>query len=176
MTRTAKQSIGLFLSVVVLGVLAWRLWPDGGRARQQQRNTGLLSAVLTDHLSDATQMLDEGADPNVQTRPFSVAGKAQAYYYFVSHKVKPPDWGHMDDLNPRLSVLQIAVDRGDAEMVGVLLTKGADVRYRDKAGSTALDLAEIRKATLPPTTWNASTYPRIVALLKGAEARNKKAP
>lgn len=60
MTKTAKQFVGMFLIVAVLGVLTWRLWPDGGQARQQQRNSHMVCAVVRNRLADATRLLDEG--------------------------------------------------------------------------------------------------------------------
>ena len=175
MTKTAKQFVGMFLIVAVLSVLAWRLWPDGGRARQQQRNTDLVRAVVRNYLADATRLLEEGADPNTQIPSFDTLQKAEWYFSEVSHRMKPPTWRQMDDLNPHWSLLNLAVVSGNMDMVNVLLLKGADVGYRDRAGETASVQAKIRLNSSLTTPQEASSTRRIIALLRAAEARKKKA-
>ena len=175
MTKTAKQFVGLFLIVAVLGVLAWRLWPDSGRARQQQRNSDLVRAVIRNHLADATRLLDEGADPNTQIPSFNTLQKAEWYLYGVSHRMKPPTWRQMDDMDPHWSLLNFAAVRGNTDMVSVLLLRGADVGYRDRAGETALVQAKMRLNSSLTTPQGASSTRRIIALLRAAEARQKKA-
>ncbi len=179
MTKIARQSIALFLSAVVLGLLVWRLWPDAWQAHRQQRSRELLRAVAQNRLADATRLLNEGADPDTQMPPISFSQKAELYYlFYVSHRLKPPAGRRIEDLSPVWSVLEIAAMRGNADMVGTLLAKGAHVGYRDRRGDTALGWAERMKGvvmpTRMPTRWGASQYPRTIALLKAAEV--KKAP
>ncbi len=171
MSKVARQSVVLFLLAVALGVLTWRLWPDAGQASRQQRNRALFQEVTANHLAAATRLLDEGADPNAQKPPFSFAQKGKMYYFWASHGIKPPAWGQVDDTYIGWSMLQLAAMRGNAELVDVLLSKGADVNYRNKIGDTALSRVQGMKGRMSPAAWNASSYPRIVALLKAAEAR-----
>lgn len=176
MGRNVKQLVALCLLALIVGVLTWRLWPDGDQMRRQQRSRGLLRAVMQNHLADATRLLDEGADPDIQLQPLSFTQKAQIYYFEVSHRVKPPGWKQMDDANPHWSVLQIAAMRGNADMVSVLISKGADVGYRDKTGNTALGEVQGVRGGMPPALSSGRDYPRVVALLKAAEARKKARP
>lgn len=173
MTKTAKQFVGMFLIVAVLGVLAWQLWPDGGQARQQQRNSHMVCAVVRNRLADATRLLDEGADPNTQIPSFDTLQKAEWYFSEVSHRTKPPTWRQMDDLNPHWSLLNFAVVSGNMDMVNVLLLKGADVGYRDRAEETAPVQAKIGLNSSLTTPQEASSTRRIIALLRAAEARKK---
>ncbi len=179
MGNTAKRSLALFLLALVVCALAWRLWPDGREAHRQQRNRDLFRAVALHRLADATRLLNEGADPDTQMPPISFSQKAELYYlFYVSHRLKPPAGRRIEDLSPVWSVLEIAAMRGNADMVGTLLAKGAHVGYRDRRGDTALGWAERMKGvvmpTRMPTRWGASQYPRTIALLKAAEV--KKAP
>lgn len=171
MSRTAKQLAALFLLTLVVCALAWRLWPDGGQARRQQRNHELLQAVIQNHLADAARLLDEGADPNMQQPAFSLSKKAEIYYFGVSRRIKTPNWRHLDDMNPRWSVLQIAAMHGNADMINALLSKGADVGYRDRQGGTALTWVGGVKSNPAVVSASARKYPRVVALLRAAEAR-----
>ena len=132
MTRTVKQAVAAFLAVAVLGLLAWRLWPDGGQVRQQQRNRELIREVWLGHLAGATRLLDLGADPNAHMQPPTFSDKVGLYYFCFSHKLKAPPWQKIDDMNPGWPPLQMAAMRGNADMVSLLLSKGADVSYRDK--------------------------------------------
>ena len=173
MTHTAKQFISLFLAVAVLGVLAWRLWPDGGQARRQQRNSELLNAVSQNRLTDATHLLGEGADPNTQTPPTSLAEKVSYYRFLRLSGAKVMPWGHMADRNQHYSVLEVATMHGNADMVGLLLSKGADVTHRDRAGDTALDRAEIFDRMPKFGALKNRDDTRVVVLLKAARAKKK---
>ncbi len=175
MGNTAKRSLALFLLALVVCALAWRLWPDGREAHRQQRNCDLFRVVALHRLADATRLLDEGADPNTQTPPLSTSQKAEWYYFNVLHRMKPPTWGQMDTMMPRWSALQLAVVGGDADMVSLLLSRGADVGYQDKTGKTALNQAKMGLNSSLTTPREAHNFRHIVVLLRAAEAR-KKAP
>ena len=79
----------------------------------------------------------------------------------------------MDDLNPHWSLLNLAVVSGNMDMVNVLLLKGADVGYRDRAGETAPVRAKIGLNSSLTAPQEASSTRRIIALLRAAEARKK---
>jgi hypothetical protein len=175
-SKAAKRSVGLFLLAAALGVLAWRLWPDAGQARRQQRSRELLQAVIQNRLADATRLLDEGADPNTQAPPLSLAQKARWDYFEVSHGRKALTWGQMDAMTPGLSVLQIAVMNDNADMVRVLLSKGADAGYRNRAGQRALGMVVWPNGVTPPAAGKADRLWRIVALLKAAAAGKAPTP
>ncbi len=173
MTRTAKQYAAAFLIIAILGVVTWRLWPDDGRARQ--RDNDLVHAVKTNDLPDVTRLLEEGADPNALLPAFGLSQKAQIYYLGVTHKIKTPDWGHMDDMNPRWSVLELAVLRGDSDIVSALLSKGADIRYRDKQGKTVVMWGAMLEGMPAMPLGTNRDYPRIAAMVKAAAARPRPA-
>ena len=173
MSKTAKQFAALFLVALVICLLAWRFWPDGRQALQQQRNSELLQAVAQSRLADAARLLDEGADPNTQTQPLSLSQKAQIYYHYLSHGTKVPTWSDPDKMDVRWSVLQVAIVQGNADMVNVLLTKGADVGHRDRMGETALKLAKMELGSSLTTDRQAQSFRRIIVQLRAAEARRK---
>lgn len=100
MTKTARQLTALFLLVAIFGVLAWRLGPDGGRARQRQRDTDLVRVVVRNHLADATRLLDEDADPNARMPPARSSDRAATYYFDVSNRVMRPG-AHLSDIRAR---------------------------------------------------------------------------
>jgi len=167
MNKAAKQSLVLVFVVAAAGLLAWRLWPDQAQARRQQRDRDLIQAVRHNDLSAATRLLGEGADPNARTPPISVSQKAQIYYFYAARMRRVPAWGDLDRMDPHWSLLEVAVLRGDADMVSALLTKGADANYHDKGGITALTWAGRMKSF----SRNNGDHPRIIALLKAAAAR-----
>jgi len=171
MNRAAKQSFVLFLLVAAVGVLAGRLWPDGAQARRHQRDRDLVHAVQYNDVTTATRLLNEGADPNGHIQPFSVTQKAQIYYDLVSHRVKAPSWSGIDKMNAHLSLLEIAVIRGNGDMVSALLSKGADAGYQDGGKMTALTWAKMPNGATWPGGRNGPASPRILALLKAAAAR-----
>jgi hypothetical protein len=179
MKKSSQQLTALLLIVALASVLVWRPWADGRDERRQQRNQALLTAAARNRLGDVVSLLDEGADPDTQMPPMSFSQKAELYYlFYVSHRLKPPAGRRIEDLSPVWSVLEMAAMRGNADMVGTLLAKGAHVGYRDRRGDTALGWAERMKGvvmpTRMPTRWGPSQYPRTIALLKAAEV--KKAP
>lgn len=176
MGRTAKQSIAVFLAVAVLGLFIWHLWPDNGEARQRQRDSDLLRAVSYNRLADATRLLDEGADPNTRVPPLSLTQKTKLEYQEMSHGKRPVAWSQIDAAygDAGWSVLEVAVMHGKVSLVQALLSKGADVEYRDPWGQTALGWANMLKGGSPLASRTADSL-RIAALLKAAEA-NKKAP
>lgn len=51
MSKIVKQPVAFFLLATVLVVLAWRLWPDAGQARRQQRNRELVHAVRLNNVA-----------------------------------------------------------------------------------------------------------------------------
>ncbi len=172
MDKSIKRIIGLCLLALVVGVLAWRLWPDGEQARRQQRNSDLVRAVQVNDLAAATRLLNEGADPNAQAVPLSFTQKVKWDYVQVSHGRKALTWSQMDAWNPRWSALEIAVLHGKLSMVKVLLSKGAEVRHRDEFGDTALSWAERLKGG-PKLASDTHDRLLIAALLEAAEARKK---
>lgn len=174
MSKALKQYAAFFLLALIVGVLAWRLWPDDGQARRQQgRDRALVLAVQGDDLAAATRLLGEGADPNAQTPPTSIGQKVRYYRFMVSNGVKVPPWGHMGDRNQHYSVLEVASMRGNADMAGLLLAKGADVSYKDRAKGTALGWALSLNGFSLFGRQDSRDYPRVVALLRAAKARRK---
>ena len=163
-----KKPAVLLLAACALGVLAWVVWSGAGQGKRERRDQALVSAVQKDDLPAATRLLNGGADPNAQTPPTTFSQKVRYYRFMVSNGAKVPPWGHLGDRNQHYSVLEIATMRGDADMVGLLLSRGADVNYKDRAKGTALGWA----LTLgdfpqfgPP---DGRDYKRVIALLRAA--------
>ena len=99
-------------------------------ARDGEGCTPLLWAAKENHTAIATMLLDLGEDVN-QQQPLT------------------------GQLSQRLSALHVAAQKGNEEMVELLLSRGADRMLRDKHNNTALSLAEKKK------------HLEIIALLKG---------
>ena len=97
-----------------------------------QRGVPLLWAAKENHLAIATKLIELGVDVNEQQ---PVTGQ----------------------LSQRHSALHVAAQKGNLEMVDLLLAKGADRNLRDKHNNMALHLAEKKKHT------------DIIARLKGDE-------
>jgi len=163
-----KKSIALLLAACVLGVLVWMVWSDGGQARRERRDRALVVAVQRSDLAAATRLLGEGADPNAQTPPTTLSQKVRYYRFMVSNGAKVSPWGHMEDRNQHYSVLEIAAMRGDADMAGLLLSRGADVDYKDRAKGTALGWAISLSGLSLFGPQDGRDYKRVVALLKAA--------
>lgn len=174
MSKTTKRSVAVFLLALVVCVLAWRLWPDGGEARRQQRNRDLLRAVSYNRLAEATHLLDEGADPNAQVPPLSFTQKTKLEYLEMSRGKKPVAWSQIDAkyADTGWSVLEVAVIHNKVSMVQALLSKGADAGYHDPWGQTALGWANMLKGGSPLASGTADSL-RIAASLQAAEAKKK---
>jgi len=167
---TIRKSLALVFIVAAVGFLTWRLWPDGASSRRHQRGLALIHALGTNDLVAATRLLDEGADPNAQLPTLSFTQKAEKYYLRVSRGMKSPTWNQDDEFNPRWSALEVAVVFDDVDMVGPLLAKGADAKYRDKIGNTALVWAKRLKMVERPGTQKSRDYSRMILLLEAADA------
>jgi len=92
----------------------------------------LLWAAKENHLQVATKLIELGVDVNEQQ----------------------PATGQ---LSAQLSALHVAAQKGNLEMVELLLQKGANVHLKDKHQNTALMLAEKKK------------HAEIIARLKGGD-------
>ena len=92
----------------------------------------LLWAAKENHMQVATKLIELGVDVNEQQ----------------------PATGQ---LSAKLSALHVAAQKGNLEMVDLLLAKGADRNLRDKHNNTALMLAEKKK------------HAEIIERLKGSE-------
>ena len=174
MTRTAKQSVGLFLIVAVLGVLAWRLWPDGGRGSGSAIMTWCARWRRTTSMP-AIRLLNEGADPNAQMQPTSFTRKVQIDYNNLSRGLQAPSWSLMDAVNLRAPVLEVAVEHDKVSMVKALLAKGADVERRDRMGDTALSRGQMLSGRSLQES-GAHDQNLIFILLKAAEAKKTARP
>ena len=80
----------------------------------------LLWSAKENHLQVATLLIELGVDVNEQQPPTG-------------------------QLSAKLSALHVAAQKGDLEMVHLLLARGADTNLRDKHNNTALMLAEKKK-------------------------------
>lgn len=166
-----KRPAALLLMVCVLGVFAWLLRPNGGRER---RDRALVSAVQKDDLAAATRLLGEGADSNTQTPPTSLGRKIHYYQRVASGGAGVPSLGRLGDRSPHYSVLEIAAMRGNPDMVRLLLSKGADVSYKDRTNRTARDWALAAGSPFGGGSMGGRDYGSVIALLS-ASHREKRA-
>lgn len=92
----------------------------------------LFNAVLNGDKEQVQALLNQGADPNIKkykliVRPFSPIKKENI---LINLGVEP---------------LQVAAERGDAEIVEMLLNKGANPNTVSNDGNTPLHMAVVRK-------------------------------
>lgn len=171
-----KRPAALLLMVCALAAVAWLLWADGGQSRRTRRDRALVSAVQKDDLAAAARLLGEGADPNAQTPPTSLGRKIHYYRRVVSGGAGVPSLGHLGDRGPHYSVLEIASMRGNVGMVSLLLSRGADASYKDRANGTAHRWALAAGGPFSRGPVGGRDYPRVIALLSASQQKKRAAP
>lgn len=130
----------LWASLVLVGIIgALVIWSGTIRARREKLRQPLIDAVMRGNEAQTTALLDQGADPNTRVqigwRPplwrlltdrltaLRSGGRPRAYYNF--------DW----------PVIQVPVNRDQADIVGALLRHGANPNSRGHSGETPLMIA-----------------------------------
>ena len=101
-----------------LGMGLFGLWMMGIPMRREAQQKALWRAIMSDDVAAARSALDHGADPD-------------SHDEYSLYKATPCDWGGACIADPRNSLFVLAVERSSADMVRLLLDRGADVGGED---------------------------------------------
>ena len=160
--------IGIFLGIIVMGVLDYALWPRRSINLARNRSASALRA-----LARLTERPLEQNLPLKRTLPLRLSAEKDlaAAQDFISHAVLEPDAGLRDKIDERTAVSEIVEDAGG--LSGLLLVRR---RYRllggpqfsrfpdalkeksrafDIALATALENAALALQGAQPDTWSA---------------------
>ncbi|HLV79003.1 MAG TPA: ankyrin repeat domain-containing protein [Chthonomonadaceae bacterium] len=156
MKEKARPRTGLIAAAVFLMLVAVAARLAHDSYTHERRNQLLLDAVRRADVEEARNLLDEGADANIQAPPAGLpSGKMNLWNFFLQWTARPPS-------SPNLpTVFLLACENGDHDTIQLLLDHGAQVNAR-KWGSIPSAINQTGNSANGPLT-----TPLIALLGKG---------